>query len=373
VETLRPAKSDDVTEAIRWALAGKQPLEIVAAGSKRAWGKPVDASAGLDLSGLSGIRLYEPDELVLTALPATPIREIETLLAETRQRLAFEPPDLGPLLGAAAGQGTLGGAIACNASGPRRPFAGAARDHLLGFKAVSGRGETFKSGGRVMKNVTGFDLSKLMAGSFGTLAVLTEVTIKVLPAPESTRTLVLRGLDVAKALAAMTTAQSGPFDVSGAVHLPEEDMTALRLEGPAPSVAARAASLTAKLGHKVEEGDPALWKRIRDVEPFVGAADPVWRLSIPPASLAAVVAALPKGRWFCDWGGGLVWYQGAGEATAIRAALKDGGHATLIRAPEALRRATPVFEPQAEPLAALAARVKEAFDPGAILNPGRLG
>jgi glycolate oxidase FAD binding subunit len=374
METLRPESDDALVEALHAALDKGRPLEVTGAATKRGIGRPVEADARLDVSALAGVLLYQPDELVLTARPATPLAEIEALLAKSRQRLAFEPPDLGPLLGGAAGKGTLGGAVACGFGGPRRPFAGSARDHLLGFKAVSGRAERFKSGGRVVKNVTGFDLSKLMAGSFGTLAVLIEVTVKVLPAPEQSRTLILRGLAVAAAVEAMTTALSGPYDVSGAAYLPEQSITALRLEGPGPSVEARSAALRQRLGGAIEtrSDDGTFWRGLRDVAAFAGGDAPVWRLSLPPASAPAVVAALPPGRWYLDWGGGLLWYAGAGEAAAIRAALVDGGHGTLVRAPEELRRRVEIFQPQPPALAALSARVKEAFDPARILNRGRM-
>ncbi|MGH6988326.1 MAG: FAD-linked oxidase C-terminal domain-containing protein, partial [Stellaceae bacterium] len=271
---------------------------------------------------------------------------------------------------------------------------GAARDHHLGFRAVNGLGEVFKSGGRVVKNVTGYDLSKLMAGSFGTLAALTEVTVKVLPAPEETRTLVLHGLDDQAALAAMTAALAGPFEVSGAAHLstgttPEGDraMTLLRLEGHAPSVAARAEALARLLTNHApcEIADGAAsrryWHFVRDAEAFMGRDEAaIWRVSVPPSAGPAVVAALAGSTaltHFYDWGGGLVWLampgDGDGGATAIRAALAEsGGHATLIRGSEALRASVPVFQPLPPALAALASRIKASFDPKGILNPGRM-
>ena len=245
--------------------------------------------------------------------------------------LAFEPPDLGPLLGGAAGQGSIGGAIACNLSGPRRIKAGAARDHFLGFHAVSGRGEVFKSGGRVVKNVTGYDLCKLMAGAYGTLSALTDVAVKVMPAPEKTRTVLLFGLDDAGALSAMTRALGSAHEVSGAAHLPAElaagcgvsyvskaggAVTALRVEGPAPSVEYRCAALRRELSDLAETEElhsmnsAALWRELRDVNPFV--AHPrqlVWRISVPPRAgpgLAARIAGAADALYYYDWGGGLV-------------------------------------------------------------------
>ncbi|HEX6101964.1 MAG TPA: FAD-binding protein, partial [Alphaproteobacteria bacterium] len=247
---LTPRDAADVLEIARDAVEHEAPLEILGHGSKRGFGRPVQASRTLDLSQLSGITLYEPDELVLRAGAGTPLALISRVLAEKRQQLAFEPGDWGPLYGTAPGLGTLGGAIAANLAGPRRIKAGAARDHILGFTAVNGRGEAFKAGGRVMKNVTGYDLPKLMAGSFGTLAILTEVTVKVLPAPEAIRTLLIAGLEDARAVAAMSQALGSAHEVSAAAHLPTRiaarsgvravalagrAVTALRLDGPEPS------------------------------------------------------------------------------------------------------------------------------------------
>ena len=401
-ETLKPGTPEQLCEAIRWAAAAEAPLEVLAAGTKRSFGRPVEAGHRLDLGAFSGIGLYEAEELVLAAGAATTLAEIEAALARNRQRLEFEPPDLGPLLGGAPGRGTIGGAIACNLAGPRRIKAGAARDHVLGFHAVSGRGETFKSGGRVVKNVTGFDLSKLMAGSFGTLAVMTEVTVKVLPAAQETRTVLVLGAGDAAAIEAMRTALGASSDVSGAAHLPAPvaaasgvsrvagaggAVTALRLEGPAPSVKVRGRTLgdlVKGFGGLDELGSAdsaALWREVRDAAFFAGDGDgPVWRLSVPPAAGARVAASILdaiEGRVFYDWGGGLLWLalasaDDAGEA-AVRAATNEhGGHATLVRAAADVRARLAVFEPQPAPLAALTKRVKESFDPLRVLNPGRM-
>ena len=217
---LTPSDHGEIQAAVAGALADGIPMEVRGHATKRGWGRPVQAEQELDLSGVRGIHLYEPEELVLSAAAGTPISEINEALAARNQHLAFEPPDWAPLYGAAAGEGTFGGVIACNLAGPRRIQAGAARDHLLGFTAVSGRGETFKSGGRVVKNVTGFDLSKLIAGSFGTLAVMSDITVKVLPAPEKVRTVLVFGLSGEDARKAMSAALNSPSDVSGAAHLP---------------------------------------------------------------------------------------------------------------------------------------------------------
>src|SRR5450759_2980748 len=220
-DILKPRDAKEVEDAVRWALGDDKALEVAGPGTTRSLGRPSPNDLTLDLSGLSGVTLYDPDELVLSAKAGTPLAEIETLLDANNQQLAFEPMDYGPLLGGSAGQGTLGGAIATNLSGPRRIKAGAARDHFLGVTAVSGRAETFKSGGRVVKNVTGYDMCKLLAGSWGTLAAMTDITVKVLPKAETEATVIVEGLDDARACAAMAAAMGSSCDVSGAAHLPD--------------------------------------------------------------------------------------------------------------------------------------------------------
>lgn len=392
-----PSNEQELKAAIEQACAEGQALEVAGSGSKRSLGRPVEADGRLGLSKLDGVIDYEPAELVLTARPGTPLADIEILLAEADQALAFEPPDYSELLGSEDG-GTLGGMIACNLSGPRRIKAGAARDHLLGFKGVTGHGQAFKSGGRVVKNVTGYDLSKLVTGSMGTLAALCEVSIKTLPKPETTWTLVLRDLDDRAALIAMTKAMTSSHEVSGAAHLPASvparlgfgnaALTALRLEGPGPSVEARFGALAKDLGggDKLEEtGSLTLWRGLRDVAPLTGGSDQaVWRLSVPPQAGPEVVAAIRATHeitYYFDWAGGLVWLAVADGGDAGAGAIRDAiatvpsagsGHATLIRAPESVRAGVPVFHPQPAPLAALTQRVKESFDPNRVLNPGRM-
>ncbi len=377
----KPADAPALREVVAWAAAAEQPLEIVGGGSKQSLGRPLQVAHTLDLSALSGIVAYEPSELVLTARAATPLGEIVAALDSHHQMLAFEPPDWGGLLDNPAGQ-TLGGVLSCNLAGPRRFKAGAARDHFLGFAAVSGRGESFKAGGKVVKNVTGYDLCKLMAGAFGTLAVLSH-----------------------GAVAAMTAALNAPHEVSGAAHLPASlagrsavpyaaasgsSVTLLRVEGPGPSVEHRCAALRGELARfgateELHSANSALiWREIADVALLRDDGERViWRLSLPPASAPALIAALAReidARHFFDWGGGLVWLAvggGSGDddggGAAIRATLAGfGGHATLIRGGAALRSVVPVFEPQGGALAALSARVKESFDPRRILNPGRM-
>lgn len=402
----KPVDPDQVQEAVAWAAAEGAPLEVVGAGTKAALGRPVEAEYRLDVSGLTGIGLYEPEELVMSAAAGTPLSEIEDRLAAHGQELAFEPADYGPFLDGPAGAATIGGVFACNLSGPRRVMSGAARDFLLGVKAVNGRGEAFKAGGRVMKNVTGYDMSKLLAGSFGTLAVLTEVTFKVLPVPEETRTVLVLGLDDRAALEAMTRALQSPFGVYGAAHLPDapaagssvqavapgKAMTAIRVEAPAPSVRYCCGQLSALLGDLGPiaelDNDPsrALWRELRDVAPFAGAKDrQLWRLSVTPSAGPAVVREIAAGcdaLAYYDWGGGLIWLavaggEGAAEARSVEPLVRGavgraGGHALLVRAPEAVRAELAVFQPQPEALARLTVRIKDSFDPHRILNPGRM-
>ena len=392
-DTLKPRDGKDVEAAVQWALAEGKTLEVIGQGSKRGIGRAAQWDLSLDLSDLSGVTLYEPEELILSAKAGTPIAEIEKLLAANNQELAFEPIDYGPVFGAGPGRGTIGGTLAANLSGPRRIRAGAARDHFLGLTAVSGRGETFKSGGRVVKNVTGYDLCKVLAGSWGTLAVMTDVTLKVLPRAETEQTVLVLGLDDAAAVRAMSAAMNSSNDVSGAAHCPApiaaslqaeagRSLTALRLEGVAPSVAHRRRALEALLKPfgeiaVLEEGaSREAWRVIRNVMPFTGGARALWRISVAPSLGAEVAAAIVGGgEYFYDWAGGLIWAalpaEDDGGAARVRAALK-GGHATLIRAPAAVRAAVPVFEPQDPGLAALTKRVKESFDPKGVLGPGRM-
>src|SRR6266851_2966297 len=381
---IKPRDAKELRQAVEWALNDGVTFDVRGQGSKLALGKPMRCDQVVDLSGLSGVVDYAPEELVVTSRAGTPLSEVEALLAQRNQMLAFEPPDLGPLLGQEAGQGTLVGAVSANFAGPRRLSAGAARDHLLGFSGVNGRGEAFKSGGKVMKNVTGYDLSKLLAGSWGTLAVLDEVSVKVLPAPDQTRTLLLLGLADEAALKVMCAAMGSPHDVSGAAHVAGK--TALRLEGVAPSVEARLKGLRELLvasGAKMEEigtlESRAFWREVRDVAPLNVARDAiVWKISCPPTEGPAIVSRIKAQRStaeaFYDWSGGLIWLALPASADAdhviVRGALgPTGGHATLVRAADPVRASVPVFQPQPPALAALAGRVKESFDPKCLLNP----
>jgi glycolate oxidase FAD binding subunit len=403
--TLTPRDAKDVETAVRDAIGAGQPLEIVGHGSKRAIGHRCRTNALLDVSSLSGITSYEPNELILTVQPGASLHEVQQLLAEKHQEFAFEPMDTSAVLGTPSQRGTVGGMIAAGLAGPRRVKAGGARDHLLGVAAVSGFGESFKAGGKVVKNVTGYDLCKLIAGSWGTLSVMTEVTLKVMPRAEAERTLVLRGLDAATAGRAMGAALGSPFDVSAAAHMPVsswrgkgalsdllavEAVTLIRLEGIAASVAHRASALAAELKPLASsseiDGDSsrAVWRSVRDVEPFAAGgplgAWPVWRIICPPAAGPALGQRLARetgGDLIYDWGGGLIWAalppaQDAHAGLVRERASAAGGHALLIRATDAMRETIDVFHPLEAGVAALTARVKASFDPSDIFNRGRL-
>lgn len=427
--TIEPRSAAEVRDAVRWALSASAPLEIIGAGTRRAIAERGQAANTLSLGGLAGIVGYEPEELILTVRPGTTLAEIEAALGERSQMMAFEPPSLTAVLGA-VGDPTFGGTYATNFAGPRRLTAGAVRDHMLGIEAVSGRGEIFRAGGKVVKNVTGYDLARALAGSWGTLAVLTELTLKVLPRPETEATVVLLGLDPVAAVGAMSKALGIPADVSAAAYLPDAVASAaglgvtaatlLRLEGFGPSVAARQRLLADDaLGAHAQtilsaDESRRIWSVVREAEIFGTGSDAsaarhgpdallsssgparmapacaIWRCSVAPTAGPAIAAAAPQGsRWFLDWGGGLVWIEvpasnqenGRGDtnadggAAAIRKAIRanGGGHAMLMRAPPSLRATVPTFQPQHDGVASLTGRLRAAFDPERVLNPGRMG
>jgi glycolate oxidase FAD binding subunit len=403
IETFNPDSADEAGAIVSDALAAETPLEIVGGGSLRGIGRPLETGYALSTAGLSGVSLYEPEELVLRAGPGTPMSQIKMQLDQQGQMLAFEPPDLGVLMGGDSEQGTLGGIVAGNLAGPRRVKSGAARDHFLGVEAVSGRGELFKSGGRVVKNVTGYDLCKLLAGSWGTLGVMTEITVKVLPAPEKTRTVLIECADAAKAVAAMTQALSSPHDVSAAGWVPQavasrssvsyvsstqKALVAIRAEGIGSSVEARCEALRDELAAfgNIEElhshNSSRFWEEMRDVrllDPVEGDGC-IWRISMPPASAPELLDGLHNAldmEAYLDWGGGLIWAHVCGMADGgcyvIRRALGTGqGHAMMLRGSLEQRLIHPVFQPEPAPIEKLTRNLKEAFDPHGILNPGRM-
>ena len=399
-----PKTADDVRTAVADALAQGRTLELLGAGTRRAFGRPVAADEALDLSALNRVVTYQPEELILAVEPAAPMAQVADMLAEAGQCLAFEPPDFGPLWGLPACQGTVGGAMMTGRGGPRRLTAGGPRDHCLGIKGVNGFGEAFAAGGRVVKNVTGFDVAKLATGSFGTLCAVTELTLKVLPAPPQAQTLAIRGLSDEAAMAVMSKALGCPAQVSSAAHLPADvaarsqvgelsaahgAVTLLRVEGVGPSVTARIAHLADLLSSETRqavldrEATDRAWKEIADAAAFVGGQGQVWKLSVPPMLGAAVGRRLAdelNGRCFYDWGGGAVWLElpAAPDAHAARVrevlaqAAGGDGHATLMRADAEVRAQVAPFQPLAAGVAALTERVRAQFDPQRIFNPGRM-
>ncbi len=397
-----PDDEAGVAEAVRAAYDEDRALELEGGGSRRGFGRPLQTADTLSLAGLTGVVLYEPGELVIRPRAGTPVAEVEATLAAEGQMLPFEPPDYRRLLGNDDAAPTVGGLVAANLSGPARIARGALRDSLIGVRFVDGEGEIIRSGGRVMKNVTGLDLVKLTAGAHGTLGALTEATFKVLPRPESELTLAVPGLDPARAGAAMTGALATPLEVAGAAYLPATvaarsgvpavaaagtALTLLRLESFAAFIGDRGARLAAQLDAGADvirlegEDSRAVWAEIRDVTPLAEPRErAVWKISTAPTAGTALLETLTAeldGEGYLDWSGGLVWLAvpagddaGAGPVRSALAAL--GGHATLVRAPATVRAAVDVFEPPKRAVRALTERLKASFDPKRILNPGRM-
>ncbi len=393
---LTPSTEIEAADLVRDHAARKTPLQIRGGGTRAGFGNVVNAEATLSSSSLTGIVEYNPAEMVIAARAGTPVAEIEAALAENGQGMAFEPMDHRGAMGT-SGTPTIGGLFAVNSSGPRRFTAGAARDHLLGVRFVNGAGDVVKAGGKVMKNVTGLDLVKLLAGSHGTLGFLTEVTFKVLPVPKTSTTLVLSGLEDEQAMHALAAAMSLSVEVSGAAHLPESvrgrfiggslpegAATVMRLEGLEASVAVRAEKLAAAMagfgpvGRLDAEQSKTLWREIRDVAPYAdGTARPLWRVSMAPSEAWKLVAGLRLRAGidaYYDWQGGLVWMRAEAdpEAGVLRHGIRTlgGGHATLLRAAPQIRAEVAAFEPQAPAVALLSARLKAKLDPHGIFNPG---
>jgi glycolate oxidase FAD binding subunit len=379
---LRPVNAQEAADAVRAAVAAKASLRIVGGGTRRPLMCVSDNDTReLHSGALNGVTRYEPEELVLSVRAGTPLDFVEDLLAERGQMLAFDPPRHVHLHGTLPARTTIGGVLGSGWAGPRRLSAGNVRDHLLGFEAVSGRGEVFRAGGRVIKNVTGYDLSKLMVGSWGTLALLTEVTLRVLPRPQHEATLLVDPLEVPAALALLRRAMALPLEVTCAACLPD-GRAALRLEGFRASVDERLRQLAPALGVPraaraiLADESAALWNAVRDVQPFAAEAPVLWRLSLPSSAAAQTVASLvgsQVGAALFDWAGALVWLAMSGEADAdgVRAKVDDaGGHAWLVRAPESLRARLQTAPPQPASIAALSRRVKQGFDPSDVLGDG---
>lgn len=377
-----PKTEAELAALVKKAHAEKTSLRIRGGGTRADLGRPAQPTSVLSTAGLSGITLYDPGALTMIAQAGTPMAEIEAALEAESQMLAFEPIDYRALLGS-TGEPTIGGNIAANISGPRRVLVGACRDFVLGVRFVTGEGDIVKNGGRVMKNVTGLDLSKLQCGAYGGLGVLTEISMKVMPKPQAAMTLVFEGFTAQQGLTLLRKALGTPFELAGVAFLPgSPSRTCLRIEGLKTQVDYRMKNLAAlSLGStKIVTGAAhmALWKDIRDVAPFHGSDKPVWRMSVKPSAAAGIVAALEASlgaEAFFDWGGGLIWLQ-TPDATAeiaqqIRAEIAPhGGHATLIRGSAQQRAVLDVFQPEAPRLAKISQQLRDQFDPAGVLNPG---
>ncbi|HEY1631439.1 MAG TPA: FAD-binding protein [Rhizomicrobium sp.] len=360
----------DVVEAVRGA---REPFEIVGAGTKRGFGR-VPRGATLDLAGLSGIVSYEPDEMILTVRPGTKVPEIEAVLAEKNQCLGFDPPDWGPLFGAPANQGTIGGAIAANVAGSAAIRYGRARDHLLGFRAVNGLGEAYKGGGKVVKNVTGFDLSKLMCGSFGTLGPLTELTLRVFPEAPLSAVLAVTEVTAEAGLALLRRVRSSPLEATGLAYMPGEAVAIIRIDGAREPLAEKLVMLRDLLsGHEAYEvgGGDALFRELGGGAPFVDTALDVWRIAVPRAKAVELANEIAASLWYMDRAGGMIW-AGTKDIDLHEPAAKHGGHAILLRARDGTRARIAPFAPEPPSRAALTRAVKAAFDPHCLFNPGRM-
>ncbi len=360
---MSPRDEKQLAEAVRSA---KAPFEVLGLGTKRDLGRPV-AAQKLSLSAFSGIINYEPEELILECGTATKLADIEKLLTKHNQMLAFEPPNFAALLGSKHA-GSIGGALACNLAGPRRLKAGAARDHILGVTGVNGQGEIIRSGARVVKNVTGYDVPRLLAGSFGTLMAFTSVIFKVLPKPETEQTCLLRDEGVAHSVNAMARLLATGAEISSAAYVPKRG-TFLRIEGIEASVKARVAMVEAETLTATES--KKLWLDLRDATPLAENKNDIWRIVLPPSEAVPFLAALPfKYDYYLDWAGSLIWL--AAPKGGNPRQYMSQGVATLFRADENTRTAAEVFHPQQPTLGALSSRVKAAFDPKGLFNPGKM-
>ena len=384
----RPQSEQDIAEFIHAAFLDARPVEIVGGGTRSGLGHQVLASTKISLENHAGITLYEPEALTLVVKAGTSLAEVQKTLLGKGQRLPFEPMSHCSIFGT-KGESSIGAVVACNISGPRRIQAGACRDSLIGVRFVSGKGDIIKNGGRVMKNVTGLDLVKLLCGSHGTLGVITEVAFKVLPVSEREATLGISGLSVEKAVEVLSQALATPFDITGAAHLPDyngKPLTVMRVEGFSNQVDYRLSGLkNAVAGNEdaeILEGEvhSELWRTIADVKPFKESNNAVWRISTKPGQAPIIYEAICQlfdARFVFDWGGGLIWIEinssTPGEMNEIRKIVgANGGHATLVRASELIRKTIPVFHPQGARIAELSKSIRDKFDPAGILNPGRM-
>jgi glycolate oxidase FAD binding subunit len=374
-----------VIDAVNGARDWKSPLNIVGARTKRRFGRPV-ANWGtvLDVSGLKGIVAYRPEELIITVKPGTPVDEITAALAEKNQRLGFDPPDLGPLFDAPATRGTIAGAVSCDLAGPAAVRYGRARDHLLGIRAVNGHAEAFKAGGKVVKNVTGFDIPKLVCGAFGTLCVLTEVTLRVFPKAEHGALFAVATGTAERGLALLRRVWSSPLEPTGLAFFPAStsaavglsgDVALIRVEGASAPLEEKTTALRRLLdGHALIENEnaDAVFAGLGAGAPFVGSTLVLWRVAVAPAKAASLLLELQPPLWTADWAGGVLWIAMKEGASVHDVVAHREGNALLVRASEHTRNAIPPFPPLTPGRLALTRAVKAAFDPLGLFNPGRM-
>jgi glycolate oxidase FAD binding subunit len=396
---LKPDKEEAIAEIIKHCYKKNIPLEICGSGSKKNIGRNFQSQKILDISNYSGIIKYEPEELYIKVKSGTSIKEIKEALEKKNQHLAFEPTDFGPLFEGQTNEGTIGGVIACNFAGPRRFKVGSARDHVLGFKGVNGKGEIIKSGGTVVKNVTGYDLSKVITGSFGTLSVFTEISIKVLPKPDLTKTLIISNLHLKKGLEHLSAALSSSCDPSGAVFYPEffqnkftfndlttkGPITAIRIEGSKLSIDERIKKLINELTVDKKEIsilDPdqsnIFWEKTRSLNVFANLTNNLLRIVVPGSEAFDLINKLKiyHVKYFIDWGGNLVWAQLDQLNSSILKEIKTivkilGGYLTVIKVDESLKSSIDIFTID-DVKYKICEKIKKSFDPKRILNPGKM-
>jgi glycolate oxidase FAD binding subunit len=395
----KPNTREEIIEIIKNCYKKNVPLEINGLQSKKKIGRNFQSEKTLDLSNYSGIIEYKPEELYIKVKSGTPIKEIISELDKNNQQLAFEPNDFGFLFSGKSNEGSIGGVISSNFSGPRRFKSGSARDHLLGFQGINGKGETIKSGGTVVKNVTGYDLCKLLSGSFGTLSVLTELSIKVLPKPETNKTLIINNPHLKKALEYFDVALSSSIDPSGGVFYPEyfrknfifNDLTqegaliGLRVEGPSNSVEHRIKKLCKELDVMNnefsvldQEQSSIFWEKTRKLKVFTSLQESLLRAVVPVSETFEVLQKLKKYEinYFLDWGGSLVWLQIEKITTKILNEIKKiiqgaAGYLTVIKVEEDMKAAIDIFT--VDPIKyRISEKIKKSFDPKRILNPGKM-
>ncbi len=385
---VEPDSEQEIAACIKNAYSQVTPVEIIGGGTRSGLGHRVIANSKIGLGNHAGIKLYEPEALTLVAKAGTPLAQVQKLLLENAQRLPFEPMSHCAVFGTKENS-TIGGVVACNISGPRRIQAGACRDSLVGIRFVDGKGKIIKNGGRVMKNVTGLDLVKLLCGSHGTLGVITEVAFKVLPIAEREATLGISGLSVEAAVSTLSQALATPFDITGAAHFADykgKSLTLMRVEGFSNQVDYRLSGLQNTLGENLDaqiiEGKEHtdLWRSVQDVKSFNETELPLWRISTKPSEAPVIYSAVCRqfdAKFIFDWGGGLIWIQTEDSSIKCVEEIRKiisrcGGHATLVRGSDELRRVTSVFQPQSRRIAELSKFIRKKFDPAGILNPGRL-